>query len=210
MPVPERQLVLQRSDEMSLDLQEFNTMTTTKKRAPSSVLVQKDSIDQAGSLLLQLPEKPKEAWSLREAINLLQDSISGALQRGYTYEEIAAMLSDKGVKISPSSLKSYLAASRKEKSGSSRGRKVTRGKRKASPATSPAAIAEPVAPPPAPVEQPVETAPAPKKRGPRSTTATRPRTAAKAQTKASTRATPTRTTKKTDTKPARGRKPKEA
>jgi len=92
-------------------------MTTTKKRLPGTVLVQQESIEQATSLLEQLPEKPKEVWSLREAIELLQDSISTALARGYSHEEIAALLADKNIKISVSSLKRYLASTKKDKMG---------------------------------------------------------------------------------------------
>jgi type I site-specific restriction-modification system R (restriction) subunit len=90
-------------------------MMTTKKRLPGSVIVQQTAIQQATSLLEQLPEKPKEIWTLKEAIDLLQDSISTALKRGYNYEEVAAMLADQGIQISISSLKRYLASTKKEK-----------------------------------------------------------------------------------------------
>ncbi len=90
-------------------------MITTKKRLPGSVIVQQTAIQQATSLLEQLPEKPKEIWTLKEAIDLLQDSIIIALKRGYNYEEVAAMLADQGIEISVSSLKRYLASTKKEK-----------------------------------------------------------------------------------------------
>lgn len=80
-------------------------------------------------MLRDLPDKPRESWSLREAIHLLKDTIYGALDRGYSYEEVADLLSDRGIKISPSSLKSYLASSRKV-AGESNGRK--RGRRRKS------------------------------------------------------------------------------
>lgn len=171
-------------------------MATTRRRSSSSVLVQKDSIAQAGSLLQQLPEKPREAWSLREAIRQLQDDITLALNRGYTHEEVAKMLSEKGVKISPSSLKSYLAASRKDKESTPR-KRAPRGSRMAAPA---------------PVEEPVtvETpeAPAePRKRAPRSTTPRTTKTAAKTKTSPSAKTT-TRSTTRSTTAPRapRGRK----
>lgn len=90
-------------------------MITTKKRLPGSATVQQTAIQQATSLLEQLPEKPKEIWTLKEAIDLLQDSITTALKRGYSHEEVAAMLADQGIQISVSSLKRYLASTKKEK-----------------------------------------------------------------------------------------------
>ncbi|HTL88687.1 MAG TPA: hypothetical protein VL134_04750 [Leptolyngbya sp.] len=89
-------------------------MVTTKRRSPTSTLVSKDSISGASSALQDLPEKPKEIWSLREAINLLKDQITLALDRGYSYTEVSQMLSSKGVEISPSTLKYYLSSARKE------------------------------------------------------------------------------------------------
>lgn len=92
-------------------------MVTTKRRSPTSTLVSKGSIDQAASILEDLPEKPKEIWSLREAIDLLKDQISSALDRGYSYVEVSKMLTEKGVEISPSTLKYYLSSARKDKDG---------------------------------------------------------------------------------------------
>lgn len=89
-------------------------MVATKRRSPTSTLVSKDSITGASTALQDLPEKPKEIWSLREAISLLKDQIVSALDRGYTYTEVSQMLSSKGVEISPSTLKYYLSSARKE------------------------------------------------------------------------------------------------
>ncbi|MBD1841967.1 hypothetical protein H6F89_00780 [Cyanobacteria bacterium FACHB-63] len=92
-------------------------MVVTKRRSPTSTLVSKDSISSASSALQELPEKPKEIWSLREAIHLLKDQITIALDRGYNYSEVSQMLSSKGVEISPSTLKYYLSSARKEEGG---------------------------------------------------------------------------------------------
>ncbi len=89
-------------------------MARANKRLPSSVSVSKSAIDSATSTLQGLPEKPKESWSLREAVSVLQESISAALSKGYSYEEVATMLSTKGVDISASSLKSYLSAAKRQ------------------------------------------------------------------------------------------------
>lgn len=98
-------------------------MVKANKRLPSSVSVSKSALDNATSTLKGLPEKPKENWSLREAVAVLQESISAALGKGYSYEEVAKMLSEKGIEISASSLKSYLSAAKRQKGSTSRGRK---------------------------------------------------------------------------------------
>ncbi|MER3432041.1 MAG: hypothetical protein C4288_01070 [Leptolyngbya sp. ERB_1_1] len=101
-------------------------MVATKRRSPTSTLVSKDSISGASSALQDLPEKPKEIWSLREAIHLLKDQITLALDRGYSYTEVSQMLSSKGVEISPSTLKYYLSSARKEDGSSAKSRRRRR------------------------------------------------------------------------------------
>lgn len=100
-------------------------MAKASKRLPSSVSVSKSALDSATLTLQDLPEKPKENWSLREAVSVLQESISAALSKGYSYEEVAKMLTTKGVDISASSLKSYLSAAKRQQGIAS----VARGKR---------------------------------------------------------------------------------
>ncbi|MDX2216656.1 MAG: hypothetical protein SFY66_25555 [Oculatellaceae cyanobacterium bins.114] len=92
-------------------------MTTSKKR--SSVTVSKTSIDQATQTLQSLPEKPKQGWSLREAIDQMNDVISIAISKGYSYEELVELLRDQGIEISVSSLKNYLTRSKRENSAAS-------------------------------------------------------------------------------------------
>lgn len=87
-------------------------MLPTRRR--SSAMLQKSVIDGASTALQQLPEKPKQQVSLKEAIAVLRDSIVAALDLGYTYEEVAAMLSQQGVKISSTTLKSYLSTVQKD------------------------------------------------------------------------------------------------
>lgn len=89
-------------------------MANSKKRSPVSSLVEKAAIEEASLFLEQLPEKPREVWSLRESIDHLYDSITNALKKGYSYEELSAILTAGGIRISPSSLKSYLAAAKRE------------------------------------------------------------------------------------------------
>ncbi|MCY7406467.1 MAG: hypothetical protein LH631_03565 [Alkalinema sp. CAN_BIN05] len=95
-------------------------MAGAKRRSPTATLVSKAAISQASLTLMDLPEKPKEIWSLREAINALQDQIILALDRGYDYLEISTMLTKQGVEISPSTLKYYLSGVRRGKNGKRR------------------------------------------------------------------------------------------
>lgn len=100
-------------------------MATTKKRSSGSATIPKTAIEKVHSTLQDLPEKPKENLSLREAIGELHESITTALNRGYSYEEVVRILSDKNVDITVASLKRYLAAARKEVADS----KPRRGRR---------------------------------------------------------------------------------
>lgn len=169
-------------------------MITTKKRLPGSVIVQQTAIQQATSLLEQLPEKPKEIWTLKEAIDLLQDSIIIALKRGYNYEEVAAMLADQGIEISVSSLKRYLASTKKEKAVAE-ALKPRRPRRtaaqKQAEAEAKLSAAAPVSVPDAqPVQQEsADSIPAKRKTG--RPTSTRAKTATKATPVAPLKATPT-------------------
>jgi hypothetical protein len=107
-------------------------MTTRVRRSPTANAVPKTSIEQATLALQELPAKLKEELSLREAVDLMRPAITAALSRGYGYEEVAAMLSQKGVEMNAASLKYYMT---RVKTGgkasvaktSTRG-KVTRGK----------------------------------------------------------------------------------
>lgn len=118
-------------------------MPTTKQRPPASTVVPKNAIQQAGQSLQDLPEKPKESWSLREAVSVLQEDITLALNRGYSYEEVVALLAKSGVSITVSSLKRYLAAAKRSNDGGAktRTRRVRRNSGKVSAKQSAAASA---------------------------------------------------------------------
>lgn len=154
-------------------------MPTLRKRA--SVAVPKVALDQATSLLQDLPDKPKEAYSLRETIALLQTPIKAALARGYTHEEIVKILGEEGIQITASSLKRYLVIAKQQSSTTPKARRSRKTGEEAS------ALEEE-----APALEEVE-APAPKRRGrttPEKSSTTK--TAAKAQSKPATRSTSTR------------------
>jgi hypothetical protein len=91
-------------------------MAKTKKRSFASAAIPKSAIEQVGSTLKDLPAKPKENLSLREAVSELHDSITMALARGYSYDEVVEILAGQGVEITVASLKRYLAVARKEAS----------------------------------------------------------------------------------------------
>ncbi|MBF2029616.1 MAG: hypothetical protein IGS48_23130 [Oscillatoriales cyanobacterium C42_A2020_001] len=102
----------------------------TTKRSKASA-VKQASIKDTNAFLQSLPEKPKEELSLREAIDQMRDSVRGALAKGYTYQELAAMLTEKGIKISAFTLKNYVPSGRRRstkeqpvKTGTGRGRKA--------------------------------------------------------------------------------------
>ncbi|MCU0570823.1 MAG: hypothetical protein MUF49_30170 [Oculatellaceae cyanobacterium Prado106] len=101
-------------------LQKVMKETPKAQKRSSSADISHSAILDATSALQGLPEKPKENWSLREAVTVLQDSITNALNKGYTYAEVSQMLSQKGVQISASSLRSYLASAKQKMSNNSR------------------------------------------------------------------------------------------
>ena len=63
----------------------------------------------------RLPTKPKSGMTLREIILKSKAMINKALKRGYTYDEIAAILSEEGISVKGTTLKQYLADSTKSK-----------------------------------------------------------------------------------------------
>ncbi len=63
----------------------------------------------------RLPPKPKQGMTLREAISKFKPTITKALKRGYTYEEVAAILTEEGISIKAATLKQYLAESKAKK-----------------------------------------------------------------------------------------------
>ncbi|MBI4780986.1 MAG: hypothetical protein HY785_06640 [Oscillatoriophycideae cyanobacterium NC_groundwater_1537_Pr4_S-0.65um_50_18] len=81
--------------------------TATLKRTRAGN-VSKSALNQAGSLLQDLPEKPRDLFSLRDAVAQLQDVIKDALSKGYSYEDIAVLLAEQTIVISPATLKRYV------------------------------------------------------------------------------------------------------
>lgn len=86
------------------------------RKSNAAVKVKTTMLDQAASLLDDLPDKPEATVSLRQAIELLQHDLRTSLDKGYDYEELAAVLAEQGIEISPSTLKRYLALSQRDSS----------------------------------------------------------------------------------------------
>lgn len=101
-------------------------MAPRKGRSPVAANVSQQSLELATSVLADLPEKPKTNYSLREAIKQLQGVINTALDRGYSHQEVAEMLGEQGIRISPASLKSYLAAINREVAGTPKRRRTSK------------------------------------------------------------------------------------
>lgn len=66
----------------------------------------------------RIQPKPKQGMTLREAIAKFKPTITKALKRGYTYEEVAAILTEEGISIKAATLKQYLAESKGKKRSS--------------------------------------------------------------------------------------------
>ncbi|MBD3880994.1 hypothetical protein IFO70_04415 [Phormidium tenue FACHB-886] len=131
-------------------------MAVASSRRSRAVNVSREAVDQVGVLLQQLPEKPKEAVSLQEAVNQLQEEIRLALSKGYSYAELAPLLGERGIAISANTLKRYVSIGR-GKSGKGRKPSTNGRRKKATPAeeseavsseAAPAETAEPEAPKP--------------------------------------------------------------
>jgi hypothetical protein len=100
-------------------------MAGTSGRRSRAASIQIQAIDQVNASLQDLPEKPKDNLSLREAVNLLQDEIRVALAKGYTHEDLAAIFADQGIEISALTLKRYVSSGR----GQTPKTKTTTGRR---------------------------------------------------------------------------------
>jgi hypothetical protein len=107
-------------------------MILTKRRAPTSVTVPKTIVEQATVTLRDLPDKPKEELSLKEAMERMHDYITAALTKGYSLEEVADLLSNEGVDINVPSLKYYVSRINRQKNAATKpGTKKPRRKKEA-------------------------------------------------------------------------------
>ncbi len=80
--------------------------------------IKKSTIEENRARILNAPVKEKEDFSLQEAIHDMATEINQILDRGYSYDEIATMLTDGGIDVKPTTLRQYLAQITKVKVGS--------------------------------------------------------------------------------------------
>lgn len=131
-------------------------MSPAKKRPPSAAQISNSTLEKATLALQALPEKPKENLSLRETIFELQGIIRAALDKGYTYEDIAALLNNQGVSIAPSSLRYYINQTSRSIKSTTRAKGTPRTPRiKAASLASPSSDSAPVSTSMAEAEVPV-------------------------------------------------------
>ena len=141
-------------------------MTLAPRKRTRATAVSPESIEQATVFLEELPEKPKEDLSLREAVGQMQDSLKAALAKGYSYEELAQMLAGQGIQISAFTLKNYVPSGK---------RSTAKGKpRKTKNAQEDEAIAKTAEPTEPEKEVPPVEKPARSRRGTTSKTAAKP------------------------------------
>lgn len=101
------------------------------KSGSNTVRVKTTTIETAIKKLEAAPQKQKEEHTLRESIELMKDAIKGILERGYTYDEVAAMLSESDIAISGATLKQYMTALTKKKRTTKSSPRKTTGASKA-------------------------------------------------------------------------------
>lgn len=87
-------------------------MPKLSKRSVSPVPVEASTVSQVTQQLKQLPEKHRDTFTLKQAIAMLSQPILAALDKGYSYEELAEVLAGEGIAIAPTSLRHYLALQR--------------------------------------------------------------------------------------------------
>lgn len=88
-------------------------MAAPKGNRPRTTFVRQTAIQQVEALLNSLPEKLQAQVSVRAAVNQLKDQLQAALARGYSYADLATMLVEQGIQITPTTLKTYLPSGRR-------------------------------------------------------------------------------------------------
>lgn len=180
-------------------------MPRTSKQTKTDSTVQPVTVDQLADLLGELPDKPTSQpeppavkLPLKDVVAQLFTPIQGALEKGYTHQEIVEIMGQHGFPTTTETLKSYLNRSQRQSAPKSANvaKKVTQTKApKATPKTE-SKSTEP-ATPQEPVQADVEVASTPSKAVKASATAKR-----KASTPAKTKSRTPATTRKSAAKAA--------
>lgn len=77
-----------------------------------------EDIEALRRILTDLPRHQPRQVSKQEAIALLSSELGGARRRGYTPDELARILSERGVAINAATLRGYLRRNRKSRKAS--------------------------------------------------------------------------------------------
>lgn len=80
----------------------------------SSQTIKKSTLDKTVTELKKLPSKPKDIFTLRDAIYEIYSDIQSVISKGYSFDEVAALLSKGGIEIKGITLKQYLADYRRK------------------------------------------------------------------------------------------------
>jgi len=109
-------------------------MTTQTLKRTRAKFVSKQTVEQVGILLQELPEKTSDSHSLRQTVEQLRETIEAALAKGYSYEDLVSILAQQGIDIQPSTLKRYIltGSTRSKTKRSTSGKTQTRQTRKQS------------------------------------------------------------------------------
>jgi hypothetical protein len=134
---------LERRIKSSFSYISSKNMAATTKSRPKASAVTRNTVQNAGSFLETLPDKPKEELSLRESMGHLREPIQAALAKGYSYQDLADLLGKQGISISATTLKNYVPSGKrqaaKEKKATASKTTTKRGRKpKASSAPAPA------------------------------------------------------------------------
>jgi hypothetical protein len=115
-----------------------------------------EDIEALRRILTELPRHQPKEVSKQDAIALLASELGGARRRGYTPDELARILSERGVAINAATLRGYLRRNRSSRRGQENKAATNRRDRMAAPAppTSSAPTAPEPASPPSPPRAP--------------------------------------------------------
>jgi hypothetical protein len=109
----------------------------------------RDAVAALKNALAELPAASRTTMSTRHAIAELADTISGLRARGYTLDEVARILTERGIRVAPNTLRSYLGRQRSRRRATARsaeqavggGRRSGDGTPEATPGETDAALA---------------------------------------------------------------------
>jgi hypothetical protein len=82
-------------------------------KSSSTAIIPRRIVDQIKGALKDSPVKEKDTFLLKEAIAEMLPEIEEMIQKGYSYDEIAALFSDHAVEVKGATLKKYCSELRK-------------------------------------------------------------------------------------------------